>query len=66
MNSWLTATILAANKQVRVVFLEVSVANIAARHLYTRAGFLQAGLRPHYYSDNSDALVLQLELDQRV
>jgi ribosomal-protein-alanine N-acetyltransferase len=45
-----------------VVFLEVSTANIAARQLYTQAGFIQAGRRPHYYSDNSDALVLRLDL----
>jgi [ribosomal protein S18]-alanine N-acetyltransferase len=48
----------------RTVFLEVSIGNIAARRLYTRAGFVQVGLRPHYYSDNSDALVLRLDLDR--
>ena len=47
----------------RTIFLEVSVGNIAARRLYTGAGFVQVGLRPHYYSDNSDALVLRLDLD---
>ena len=46
----------------RAVFLEVSVANIAARQVYTRAGFVQAGLRPNYYSDHADALVLRLDL----
>lgn len=45
-----------------VMFLEVSVANSAARHLYTRAGFVEAATRRHYYSDNSDALVLRLDL----
>jgi ribosomal-protein-alanine N-acetyltransferase len=44
------------------VFLEVSVANIAARRLYFRSGFVEAGRRPHYYSDNSDALVLRLDV----
>lgn len=57
------ATILAAAVGARVVFLEVSVSNSAARELYTRVGFRQAGLRPHYYSDSSDALVLRLDLD---
>jgi [ribosomal protein S18]-alanine N-acetyltransferase len=57
------ATIRAAALGARTVFLEVSVTNIAARQLYTRTGFVQAGLRPHYYSDNSDALVLRLDLD---
>jgi [ribosomal protein S18]-alanine N-acetyltransferase len=52
----------AAYQGARVVFLEVSVANIAARALYTKAGFIEAGRRPHYYSDRSDALVLRLDL----
>jgi [ribosomal protein S18]-alanine N-acetyltransferase len=58
------ATTLAATMGVRSVFLEVSVANITAHRLYTRTGFIQAGRRPQYYSDNSDALVLRLDLDQ--
>jgi ribosomal-protein-alanine N-acetyltransferase len=45
------------------IFLEVSVANIAARRLYSTAGFIQAGRRRHYYSNNIDALVLRLDLD---
>jgi [ribosomal protein S18]-alanine N-acetyltransferase len=57
------ATIRVAAMGGRAVFLEVSVANIAARQLYSRAGFVQAGTRPHYYSDNSDALVLRLDLN---
>ncbi len=44
------------------VFLEVSIANIAARSLYTKAGFMEVGRRPQYYSDRSDALVLRLDL----
>jgi [ribosomal protein S18]-alanine N-acetyltransferase len=56
------ATTRAAAMGARAVFLEVSVANIASRQLYTRAGFVQAGHRPHYYSDRSDALVLRLDL----
>jgi ribosomal-protein-alanine N-acetyltransferase len=47
---------------VRSVFLEVSVENIAARQVYARAGFIQAGLRPNYYSDNTDAMVLRLDV----
>jgi [ribosomal protein S18]-alanine N-acetyltransferase len=56
------ATTLAAAMGARALFLEVSVANIAARRLYASAGFVQAGKRPRYYSDNSDALVLRLDL----
>jgi ribosomal-protein-alanine N-acetyltransferase len=56
------ATTLAAAMGARTVFLEVSIANIAAHRLYAQAGFIQVGRRPHYYSDNSDALVLRLDL----
>jgi ribosomal-protein-alanine N-acetyltransferase len=57
------ATTRVAAMGVRAIFLEVSVANGAARQLYSDAGFVQAGIRPHYYSDTSDALVLRLDLD---
>jgi ribosomal-protein-alanine N-acetyltransferase len=56
------ATTLAATMGANTVFLEVSVVNSSARRLYTRAGFVEAGIRPHYYSDCSDALVLRLDL----
>ncbi len=46
----------------RALFLEVSVANTAARSLYARAGFQEAGRRAKYYSDSTDALVLRLDL----
>lgn len=45
-----------------VLFLEVSTKNTAALALYREFGFTQAGFRPRYYSDGSDALVLRLEL----
>lgn len=39
--------------------LEVRVSNLAARGLYGRFGFAPSGVRPAYYSDNSeDALVM--------
>lgn len=57
------ATTHAAARGARTVFLEVSVVNIAARQLYAQIGFIETGRRPHYYSDRSDALVLQLNLD---
>jgi [ribosomal protein S18]-alanine N-acetyltransferase len=61
--SLLAATIeLATSLGARALFLEVSVANIAARALYTKAGFIQAGRRRRYYSDASDALVLRLDI----
>lgn len=39
--------------------LEVRASNTAARQLYERAGFTQAGVRPRYYRDpEEDALIL--------
>lgn len=43
-------------------FLEVAEGNAAARALYLRLGFAQAGRRPRYYGDE-DALVLRLVLE---
>jgi [ribosomal protein S18]-alanine N-acetyltransferase len=57
------ATELSTSLSARAIFLEVSVTNIAARALYTKAGFIQAGRRPRYYSDSSDALVLRLDIN---
>jgi [ribosomal protein S18]-alanine N-acetyltransferase len=62
----LEAADMAAALGARAVFLEVSVANIAAQELYTKAGFVQAGRRRQYYSDRSDALVLRLDLNSTV
>jgi len=46
------------------MFLEVAEGNVAARALYARAGFSEAGRRRGYYSRNDgsreDALVLAL------
>ncbi len=39
--------------------LEVRVSNVGARALYESLGFLAAGIRPRYYSDNGeDALIM--------
>ncbi|WP_448571819.1 ribosomal protein S18-alanine N-acetyltransferase [Trichothermofontia sp.] len=39
--------------------LEVRVSNVAARSLYSKFGFQEAGRRPHYYPDTGeDALLL--------
>jgi [ribosomal protein S18]-alanine N-acetyltransferase len=43
----------------RVVTLEVRLSNAAARSLYRQFGFKPVGIRPRYYSDNSeDALIM--------
>ena len=48
------------------VFLEVAEDNVAARALYGRAGFVEAGRRPGYYAaadgGRRDALLLALNL----
>lgn len=49
-----------------VMFLEVSVNNMAARELYETLGFTQAGIRKRYYHSRKngmeDALVLRIQL----
>jgi ribosomal-protein-alanine N-acetyltransferase len=45
-----------------VATLEVRISNTAARRLYERFGFRPVGVRPRYYSDNSeDALIMTTE-----
>lgn len=52
------------------VFLEVAEDNAAARALYARAGFAEAGRRPGYYAaadgGRRDALLLALNLTARL
>lgn len=42
--------------------LEVSDKNRPAQRLYLSAGFLVVGRRPKFYNDNSDALLMDLNL----
>lgn len=45
-----------------VATLEVRISNMDARRLYERFGFRPVGVRPRYYSDNSeDALIMTTE-----
>lgn len=44
---------------VGVLHLEVAAGNDAARALYAKAGFAPAGVRPRYYADGGDALMLR-------
>jgi ribosomal-protein-alanine N-acetyltransferase len=45
----------------RTVFLEVRRSNLNAQALYRKFGFVEDGVRPHYYVDNNeDALLLSL------
>ena len=43
------------------IVLEVRVSNAAAMALYLRCGFVGVAVRPRYYGDGEDALVMQLE-----
>ena len=48
------------------ITLEVRVSNIPARVLYERCGFLAAGLRRNYYSDNGeDGITMRYEAEAR-
>jgi [ribosomal protein S18]-alanine N-acetyltransferase len=45
------------------VFLEVRESNLAARRLYEKSAFIEAGRRTRYYREpNEDAIVYRLEL----
>lgn len=49
----------------QIVYLEVRPSNVAARHLYRKAGFQQIAIRPEYYPalvGREDALFLGLSL----
>ncbi|PLX99351.1 MAG: ribosomal-protein-alanine N-acetyltransferase [Desulfuromonas sp.] len=54
----------ARNEGVAKVFLEVRKGNFPARQLYLKFGFSITGVRPRYYSDNEDALLMLLDFDQ--
>lgn len=45
------------------VLLEVRADNPRAQQLYRRYGFEQIHVRPHYYRDGVDALIMRLRLD---
>ena len=46
------------------VLLEVRADNPRAQHLYLRFGFEQIHVRPRYYRDGTDALIMRLPLNQ--
>ncbi|WP_108501799.1 GNAT family N-acetyltransferase [Paracoccus indicus] len=43
-------------------FLEVASNNLAARALYSGTGWVEAGIRPHYYGPRTNAIVMRLTL----
>ena len=48
-------------RRVKAVFLEVRVSNQTAQRLYQRCGFKRVGLRPKYYADGEDAVVMRAQ-----
>ena len=44
------------------IFLEVSHINIPAIKLYEKCGFVAIGKRKNYYSDGTDAILMQKEI----
>lgn len=47
---------------VKKIFLEVRISNIAAKSLYQSEGFTSLSIRKKYYPDGEDALVMVKEL----
>ena len=53
---------LSVDRHAREATLEVRLSNLAARRLYEKYGFRPVGIRPRYYSDDSeDALIMTTE-----
>ena len=53
----------ASGSGARLITLEVRRSNRAARRLYERLGFEVAGVRPRYYENDEDAIVMNLDLE---
>ena len=47
---------------VKTIFLEVDNANIPAIELYKKTGFSDVGIRPHYYENGHDAIIMKKEI----
>jgi ribosomal-protein-alanine N-acetyltransferase len=56
----------AVKRKLNVMTLEVRKSNTPAIKLYEKLGFIIAGIRPKYYSDNQeDALIMWVTLDTK-
>ncbi len=51
----------ARRRGARRMLLEVRPSNTAARSLYVATGFTETGVRPRYYADGEDAVLMRLE-----
>jgi ribosomal-protein-alanine N-acetyltransferase len=56
----------AGRRKAKDVLLEVRADNPRAQRLYRWFGFEQIHVRPRYYRDGADALIMRLELDRWV
>jgi ribosomal-protein-alanine N-acetyltransferase len=54
----------AGGRGAKVGFLEVRRSNRAAQDMYAEFGFKEMGVRPRYYEDGEDAVVMLLEVTQ--
>jgi [ribosomal protein S18]-alanine N-acetyltransferase len=54
----------AGRRKAKDVLLEVRADNPRAQRLYRWFGFEQIHVRPRYYRDGADALIMRLELDR--
>lgn len=52
----------AKSDSVRYITLEVRPSNLMAIALYKKFGFQSVGLRPRYYKNNEDAIIMCLEI----
>jgi tRNA threonylcarbamoyl adenosine modification protein YeaZ/ribosomal-protein-alanine acetyltransferase len=48
-----------SEQKIGALFLEVGAGNAAARALYARLGFIEAGTRPRYYRGVEDAIIMR-------
>ena len=46
------------------IFLEVRPHNASARHLYEQIGFTSVGVRPKYYKNGDDAVIMKWEAEK--
>ena len=48
----------------KIIFLEVRQSNESAKKLYEKFGFEMVGIRPNYYDNGENALLMDLILDE--
>jgi len=46
----------------KTIFLEVDEENTPAIELYKKSGFTNAGIRPHYYENGHNAIIMKKEI----